>query len=218
MKVCVEVLKPCFFIQSPQGLHVAMGAIYLFVSPLFSSFSYRPAHSFHYCKCPKHGESIKTCLHTKGLFSPQSSQLSFPDLEQPISSPIVVSHSESTGMSRKLSDLFDPRKESELMTDPDFQRTCQGLQQPLTESLNEPAPETPDVPSGESSMPEAPAVLRSATCLPLNGAVQSVTYPAQSHVPCSSLRIPVLLACVAQRHHWMIQRFFLPITQTPESP
>ncbi|KAH9176580.1 hypothetical protein EDB89DRAFT_2112571 [Lactarius sanguifluus] len=63
-------------------------------------------------KLPTNREGVKKWLITKGLFPSQSSQSPYPGLQQPI-------WSGSTDVSRKpsLSDLFDARKDSELMTD-----------------------------------------------------------------------------------------------------
>jgi len=66
---------------------------------------------------PHYREGVRTSLRAKGLFPFQSSQVSFPSLQQPVSAPVVTLQSGSTDWSIKLSDLLNGRKESELMTD-----------------------------------------------------------------------------------------------------
>jgi len=142
-------------------------------------------------KLPTNREGVKTWLRQKGLFPSQSFQASFPDLQQPVSAPVVISQSGSTDVSRKLSDLFDSRKESELMTDwEDMSRTptttiestAQGR-----ESHNESEPETQEVSSAGSSTPETPAHDKPPFIEPRvrtpNGDAQSMTYPTQSMSP-----------------------------------
>jgi hypothetical protein len=65
---------------------------------------------------PRIRKGVKKWLRAKGLFPSQSSQASFPGMQQPVSAPVVISQSGSTDPSRKLSDLFNGCKESELMT------------------------------------------------------------------------------------------------------
>jgi hypothetical protein len=55
-------------------------------------------------------------------------RLHSPALQQPVSAPVVMSQSGSTDSSRKLSDVFNGRNESELVTDWEVGRVCQGLQ------------------------------------------------------------------------------------------
>ncbi|KAH9056579.1 hypothetical protein EDB87DRAFT_1579298 [Lactarius vividus] len=141
-------------------------------------------------KLPTNREGVKKWLITKGLFPSQSSQSSHPGLQQPILGPVVTSQSGSTDVSRKpsLSDLFDARKDSELMTD--MSRT------PTTINDNTPqsgasqngheaegrafSPEgssTPETPAYDKQPYDTPHVLAS------NGDAQSETYPAQSMSP-----------------------------------
>jgi serine/arginine repetitive matrix protein 2 len=93
-------------------------------------------------------------------------------------------------MSRKLSDLFDARKESELMTDwEDMSRTPTTTNESAAqgrESHNE--AETQDVPSRGSSTPETPALDKPPSfdqprVHTSNGDIQSVTYPTQPMSP-----------------------------------
>jgi len=42
---------------------------------------------------PHNREGVKTWLRAKGLLSSQSSQASFPGLQQPVLAPVVISHS-----------------------------------------------------------------------------------------------------------------------------
>lgn len=140
-------------------------------------------------KLPTNREGVKTWLRAKGLFQSPSSQPSFPGLQQPVPSPVVISQSESTDVSRKLSDLFDARKESELMTDwEDMSRTPTTTNESAAqgrESHNE--PEIQDVPSRGSSTPETPALDKLPFDQPRvhtsNGDTQSVTYPTQPMSP-----------------------------------
>ena len=142
-------------------------------------------------KLPTNREGVKTWLRAKGLFPSTSSQPSFPDLQQPVSAPVVISQSESTDASRKLSDLFDGRKQRELMTDwEDTSRTPTTTNESAAqgkESQNDSGPETPEVPSGGSSTPETPAHDRPPFGEPrvhaLNGDAQFVTYPTQPVSP-----------------------------------
>lgn len=141
-------------------------------------------------KLPTNREGVKTWLRAKGLFQSQSPQPSFPGLPQPVPSPVVISQSESTDVSRKLSDLFDARKASELMTDwEDMSRTPTTTNESAVhgrESHNE--PETEDVPSRGSSTPETPALDKPSfddqpRVRTSNGDAQSVTYPTQPMSP-----------------------------------
>jgi len=142
-------------------------------------------------KLPTTREGAKTWLRAKGLFQSYSSQPSFPGLQQPLSAPVVISQSGSTDISRKLSELFDGQKGSELMTDwEDMSRTPTTTNESTTqgrESHNEPEPETQEVPSGGSSMPETPAhdelPLDEPRVSASNGDAQSVTYPTQPMSP-----------------------------------
>ena len=143
---------------------------------------------------PHNREGVKTWLRAKGLFSSQSSQSSCPGLQQPVSAPVAISKSGSTDSSRKLSDLFNGRKESELMTDwENMSRTpttttdksaAQGR-----ESQNDPETEAPEVPSrGSSTTPETPAIddrepYGESRVHTSNGDTPFVTYPTQSVSP-----------------------------------
>ncbi|KAH9013745.1 hypothetical protein EDB85DRAFT_2076558 [Lactarius pseudohatsudake] len=119
-----------------------------------------------------------------------SSQSAYPGLQQPVLGPVVTSQSGSTDVSRKpsLSDLFDARKDSELMTD--MSRT------PTTINENTPqsgasqngheaegrafSPEgssTPETPAYDKQPYDTPHVLAS------NGDAHSETYPTQSMSP-----------------------------------
>jgi hypothetical protein len=109
-----------------------------------------------------------------GLFPSQSSQASFPGLQQPVSAPVVTSPSGSTDSSRKLSDLFNGRKESELATDlEDISGTPTTTNESAAqggESVDVRETETPEVPSGGLSNARDPSHRQSAlwraTCPP----------------------------------------------------
>jgi len=142
---------------------------------------------------PTTREDVKNWLREKGLFASRSSQPSFPGLQQPVPAPVVISRSGSTNASRKLSDLFDGRKGSELMTDwEDISRTPtttneSAAQARESQSVPEHEPETREISSGGSSTPETPARDRPPFDDPRvrasNGDAQSVTYPSQSISP-----------------------------------
>ncbi|KAI0281542.1 hypothetical protein BC826DRAFT_1068957 [Russula brevipes] len=142
-------------------------------------------------KLPTNREGVKTWLRAKGLFTSQPSQPPFPGLPQPVSAPVVVSQSGSTDNSRKLSDLFDGRKEGVLMADwEDMSRTPTTPNESTMqgrESQHEIEPETREVPSGGSSTPETPAhdkpLLDEPRARASNGDAQSVTYPTQPVSP-----------------------------------
>ncbi|KAI9509498.1 hypothetical protein F5148DRAFT_1187202, partial [Russula earlei] len=144
-------------------------------------------------KLPTNREGVKTWLRAKGLFPSQPSQPSFPGLQQPVSAPVVITQSESTDVSRNLSDLFDGRKEKQLLADwEDISRTPtttneSAAQSRQSQNVPEPESETREVPSAGSLTPETPARDRppfdEARILALNGDAQSVTYPTQSVSP-----------------------------------
>jgi serine/arginine repetitive matrix protein 2 len=138
-------------------------------------------------KLPTNREGVKKWLITKGLFPSQSSQ---PNLQQPNLGPVVTSQSGSTDLSRKpsLSDLFDPRKDGDLVSD--MSRTPTTLNENAPQSRasqnsheaegRESSPEgssTPETPAHDKLPYDTPHVLAS------NGDAQSETYPAQSMSP-----------------------------------
>jgi hypothetical protein len=82
-----------------------------------------------------------------------SSQVLFPGLQQPVLAPVVIEQSGSEAdSSRKLSDLLNGRKGSELMTEwEDMSRTPTTTDESATqggESQNVPETERPEVLSG----------------------------------------------------------------------
>jgi serine/arginine repetitive matrix protein 2 len=140
-------------------------------------------------KLPTNREGVKKWLITKGLFPSQSSQSLQPSVQQPILGPTVTPPLGSTDLSRKpsLSDLFDPRRDGELVSD-----------MSRTPTTNENAPQSrasqddhevegrESSPEG-SSTPETPAHDKLPYDTPhglaSNGDAQSETYPAQSMSP-----------------------------------
>ncbi len=142
-------------------------------------------------KLPTNREGVKKWLITKGLFpSPSSQPSSHPTFQQPILGPVVNSQSGSTDMSRKpsLSDLFDARKDGELMED--MSRTPTTINENLSQSRasqngheaerHEYSPEgssTPETPAHDKQPHDTPHALTSI------GDAQSETYPAQSMSP-----------------------------------
>ena len=141
-------------------------------------------------KLPTNREGVKKWLITKGLFPSQSSQSSQPSLQQPILGPVVTSQSGSTDLSRKpsLSDLFDPQKDGELVSD--MSRTPTTINENAPQSMacqddheadgRESSPDgssTPETPAHDKLPYDTPHVLAS------NGDAQSETYPAQSMSP-----------------------------------
>ena len=151
-------------------------------------------------KLPTNREGVKKWLITKGLFPSQSSQSSHYSLQQPIPShhslqqpilgSVVTSQSGSTDMSRKpsLSDLFDARKDSELMTDmsrtpttinenPPLSRASQNGDEAEERGFSPEGSSTPETPAHDKQPYDAPHVLAS------DGDAQSETYPAQSMSP-----------------------------------
>ena len=140
-------------------------------------------------KLPKDREGVKKWLINKGLFPSQSSQSSH-SLQQPILDPVVTSQSGLTDMSRKpsLSDLFDPRKDSELTTDMSRTPTTINENRPQTRAsqnsheaeARESSPDgssTPETPAHDKQPYDTPHVLASI------GDAQSETYLAQSLSP-----------------------------------
>jgi hypothetical protein len=111
---------------------------------------------------PHNREGVKTWLRAKGLFSSQSSQASFPGLQQPVSAPVVISQSGSTDLSRKLSDLFNGQKELTEWTDISMTPTTtnESATQCEGEAQDDREPKTPEVSSRGSSMPKTPALDR----------------------------------------------------------
>jgi hypothetical protein len=85
-----------------------------------------------------------------------------PRLAAAVSAPVVISQSGSADSSRKLSDLFNGRNESELVTDlEDMSRTPTTTSESAAqggESVDVRETETPEVPSGGSSTLETPAL------------------------------------------------------------
>ncbi|KAF8259101.1 hypothetical protein EI94DRAFT_1813952 [Lactarius quietus] len=132
---------------------------------------------------PTNREGVKNWLTTTELFPSQSSQSSQPNLQQLILGPVVTSQSGSTDLSRKLSlsDLFDPRKYSEFVSD--MSKT--------TTTINENAPQCRASggreSSPEGSTPETPAHDKlhydKLHVLASNGEAQSEVYPARSMSP-----------------------------------
>ena len=140
-------------------------------------------------KLPKDREGVKKWLINKGLFPSQSSQSSH-SLQQPILDPVVTSQSGLTDMSRKpsLSDLFDARNDSELMTDMSRTPTTINENRPQTRAsqnsheaeARESSPDgssTPETPAHDKQPYDTPHVLASI------GDAQSETYLAQSLSP-----------------------------------
>ncbi|KAI9461283.1 hypothetical protein BJY52DRAFT_219516 [Lactarius psammicola] len=141
-------------------------------------------------KLPTNREGVKKWLITKGLFPSQSLQSSHPSFQPQILDPVVTSHSRSTDVSRKpsLSDLFDARKDGELMTD--MSRTPTTINDNASQSRASPngheaegrefSPEgssTPETPAHDKQPYDTPHVHAS------NGDAQSEMYPAQSMSP-----------------------------------
>jgi serine/arginine repetitive matrix protein 2 len=141
-------------------------------------------------KLPTNREGVKKWLSAKGLFPPQSSQPSYPSLQQPVPASVVIPHSGSTDVNRKssLSDQFDVRKEGEPMTDWEDMSTTTNDDNAtqVGESQSRPGPRIRQ-PSGVSSTPGTPAQDKppydSARVQASNGDAQSVTYPSQSISP-----------------------------------
>lgn len=140
-------------------------------------------------KLPTNREGVKKWLITKGLRREQS-QSSHPSFQQPILGPVVTSQSVSTDVSRKpsLSDLFDARKDSELMSDMSRTPTTINDNASRRASLqNGHEAERRDFSPEGSSTPETPAHDKQPYDTPLvlasNGDAQSETYPAQSMSP-----------------------------------
>ena len=140
-------------------------------------------------KLPTNREGVKKWLITKGLFPSQSSQSLQPSLQPPTSGPTVTSPLGSTDLSRKpsLSDLFDPRRDGEFVSDmsrtpttnenaPQSRASQDDHEVEGRESSPEGSP-TPETPAHDKPPFDTPHGLAS------NGDAQSETYPAQSMSP-----------------------------------
>ena len=125
-------------------------------------------HSRHRWESPTptpslRSESSLAARYKASMRTRWHSQTSLPDLQQSVSPPVANSKSGSTDSSRKLSDLSNGQKESELMTDwENMSRTSTATTDKSAaqgkESQNNPETETPEVPSRGSSTPETPII------------------------------------------------------------